>query len=246
MIRRSRVLIVALGFLVSACSSSVKPELQVAVASNFKDPAAEIVRRFEQQTGSNVTVSLGSTGKLYAQIINGAPFDVFLAANPVDIEGSGTPGSTSSESEFIYALGKIVLWSPDEQLISGNADVLRSENFDKIAIANPKVAPYGRAAEETLRKLGLWEKLQDRIVRGENIGQTFQFVSTGNAEMGFVALSQVKDKGGSQWEVPQEFYSPIEQQAVLLSGKPDARAFFEFLKSKEASEIIRKYGYEVR
>lgn len=244
--RSSRVLIAVLGLFFSVCSSSPKPELRIAVASNFKDPAAEIVKRFEERTGANVTISLGSTGRLYAQITNGAPFDVFLSADSETTARLENETAAAKGTRFTYAVGKIVLWSPEEGVVDANGDVLRSGDFGRIAIANPKVAPYGRAAEETLRQLGLWEKLQDGIARGENIGQTFQFVSTGSAEIGFVALSQIRDKGGSQWEVPQELYSPIEQQAVLLNDKEDAREFFDFLKSEEAQDIIRKYGYDVR
>lgn len=246
MILRLAAVLVAALLLIPACGpASTDPELRIAVASNFKEPASELVKRFQERTGRNVTVTVGSTGKLYAQIRNGAPFAVFLAADaerPALLEKQ-IPAAAGSR--FTYAVGKLVLWSPDTNLVDGEGKVLESD-FGKLAIANPKLAPYGAAAEEVIRKKGLWKKIESRLVRGENIGQTFQFVSTGNAELGFVALSQAKDREGSLWEVPNELYTPIEQQAVLLSGDEGAREFFEFLKSEEARELIRSYGYDTR
>lgn len=241
-----RILCVVFGLLVAACSPSPEPEIRIAVASNFKAPAAEIVRKFGERTGSNATISLGSTGKLFAQISNGAPYDVFLAADsdgPAKIEKDV---SAAAGSRFTYAIGKIVLWSADPDLVDSEGKVLGSDRFSKLAIANPALAPYGKAAEETLRKKGLWEQIQDRLVRGESIGQAFQFVSTRSADMGFVAYSQTVGNGGSRWVVPQELYSPIEQQAVLLKDRPDARAFLRYLESDEAKAIIRRYGYATK
>lgn len=240
------ILLAALSFLISACGAQPDDgELRIAVASNFKGPAAEIVEKFQKQTDSNVTLTVGSTGKLYAQIRNGAPFDVFLSADSETPERLERELATANGSRFTYAVGKIVLWSPDPELVDGEGKVLESD-FERLAIANPRLAPYGLAAEETLKKLGLWEKVEGRLVRGESIGQTFQFVSTGNAELGFVARSQTIGQRGSLWEVPQELYTPIEQQAVILSGDESARKFLEFLKSEQSQTIIRRYGYEIR
>ncbi|QQS43197.1 MAG: molybdate ABC transporter substrate-binding protein [Acidobacteriota bacterium] len=239
-------LLTIIALSVSSCGTRPsETELRIAVASNFKEPATELVKRFQERTGRNVTVTLGSTGKLYAQIRNGAPFAVFLAADAERPELLEKEIAAARGSRFTYAVGKLVLWSPDPKLVDNGGKVLESD-FGKLAIANPKLAPYGAAAEEVLRKRGLWDKVERRLVRGENIGQTFQFVSTGNAELGFVALSQAKGRIGSLWEVPKELYTPIEQQAVLLSGDEGAREFLEFLKSEEAKELIREFGYDTR
>ncbi|MCO6511391.1 MAG: molybdate ABC transporter substrate-binding protein [Aridibacter famidurans] len=239
-------LLTAITLFVSACGTgSSGSELRIAVASNFKDPATELVKRFQERTGRNVTVTLGSTGKLYAQIRNGAPFAVFLAADAERPKLLEKEVPAARGSRFTYAVGKLVLWSPDPELVDSEGEVLE-DDFAKLAIANPKLAPYGVAAEEVLRKKGVWDKVERRLVRGENIGQTFQFVSTGNAELGFVALSQARGRAGSLWEVPKELYTPIEQQAVLLSGDEGAREFLEFLKSEEARKLIREFGYDTR
>lgn len=240
--------IMLLAFLLVSCGSSdPQIEIRLAVASNFKAPAAEIVREFEKRTGRLVTVSLGSTGKHYAQISNGAPFDLFLAGDserPERLEGEGI---AVEGTRFTYATGKLVLWSADPGFVDDEGKVLESGEFSKIAIANPELAPYGRAAEEVLRKRGLWDRLANAVVRGENIGQTYQFVASGNAEMGFVSYSQIigsdGDPEGSFWEVPRELYTPIEQQTVLLKETPGGREFLEFLASSDAKKIIRKYGY---
>lgn len=236
-------LLMVIALSVSSCETRPsETELRIAVASNFKAPASELVKRFQERTGRNVTITLGSTGKLYAQIRNGAPFAVFLAADAERPRLLEQEIPAAKGSRFTYAIGKLVLWSPDPELVDNEGKVLESD-FGKLALANPKLAPYGVAAEEVLRKKGVWDKVERRLVRGENIGQTFQFVSTGNAEIGFVALSQAKGKGGSLWEVPHELYTPIEQQAVLLSGDEGAREFLEFLKSEEARKLIREFGY---
>ncbi|HUF05368.1 MAG TPA: molybdate ABC transporter substrate-binding protein [Aridibacter sp.] len=232
--------------LLSACgTSSPEPELRIAVASNFKEPSTELVKQFQERSGRNVTITLGSTGKLYAQIRNGAPFGVFLAADADRPKLLESEIPAAAGSRFTYAVGKLVLWSPKERFVDPEGRVLEGD-FGKLAIANPKLAPYGAAAEEALRKKGIWEKVESRLVRGENIGQTFQFVSTGNAELGFVALSQAKSRKGSFWEVPQALYTPIEQQTVLLSSDEGAREFLDFLKTEEARKVIRNYGYETR
>jgi molybdate transport system substrate-binding protein len=241
------VFIVTLSLLFVACApNDQNRELRIAVASNFKAPAAELVKRFQERTGRLVTITLGSTGKLYAQIDNGAPFDVFLAADEERPRLLEDKLKAAKGTRFTYAVGRLALWSPKENFVDPEGKVLESGAFTRLAIANPSLAPYGKAAEEVLRKRGLWEKISDKLVRGENIGQTFQFVSSGNAELGFVALSQVAGKGGSFWEVPQELYTPIQQQAVLLKEEEGARAFLEFLKSDEAQAIMEKYGYSKR
>lgn len=223
-------------------------EILIAAASNFNNAIKHIAERFEAKTGHQVTLIFGSTGKQYAQIRNGAPFDAFFAADVsrpklLEDEGVARPGS-----RFTYAIGKIILWSPQVGTIDAEGKVLKSEGFQHLAIANPRLAPYGKAAREVLQAHGLWDALQGRMVRGENIGQTFQFVKSGNAKLGFVACSQVKRPGhpveGSFWEVPQSLYSPIEQQAVLLNDNDAARAFLAFVKSAESLDIIREFGYD--
>jgi molybdate transport system substrate-binding protein len=226
---------------------TIADEIHLAVASNFTKTIKALAGRFEANSGHKVTLSFGSTGKHYAQIKNGAPFDAFFAADIkrpllLEKEGAALPGS-----RFTYAIGKIVLWSPEKSIVDAEGKVLEQGTFRHLAIASPKLAPYGKAARQVLQDRGIWEALQHRMVRGENIGQTFQFVKSGNAELGFVALSQVKQPGhpieGSLWEVPQSLYSPIEQQAVLLSDSDAARAFIAFVKNDESLEIIREFGY---
>lgn len=222
-------------------------EIRVAVASNFGEVIKVIAARFERRTGHQVIISLGSTGKHYAQIRNGAPFDVFFAADEhrpklLEQEGIALPGS-----RFTYAIGKLILWSPRDGYVDSAGAVLKQGAFRYLAIANPRLAPYGKAAREVLEALGLWDSLGDRMVRGENIGQAFQYVKSGTAELGFVAYSQVKRPGhpieGSYWIVPRELYTPIRQQAVLLKDSAAARAFLSFVKSEAAREIIHNYGY---
>ncbi|MEE2950316.1 MAG: molybdate ABC transporter substrate-binding protein [Pseudomonadota bacterium] len=221
-------------------------ETHVAVAANFTDAAKEIAESFANATGHQAVLSFGSTGQLYNQIAQGAPFDVFLAADAerparAIAEGYGVPGSA-----FTYAIGRIVLWSPDAAMVKG-AETLRGGDFDKLAIANPETAPYGKAAIETLQALGVYEALRGKLVQGNNIAQTFQFVETRNAELGFVALSQLMGmQNGSRWLVPQDLYQPIRQDAVLLSsaeGNEAAKAFVDFLQGPEARAIIERYGY---
>lgn len=222
-------------------------EIRVAVASNFTHAMEDIARQFEAQSGHRVTLIFGSTGKIYAQIINGAPFDAFFAADvsrPARLEQAD---KIQSGSRFSYAFGQLVLWSPDKNLVDKEAGILNSEHFRYLAIANPRLAPYGLAAKQVLESKGLWQPLQPRIVRGENIGQTFHFINSGNAEMGFVALSQVKGlatgERGSLWQIPAELYDPIEQQAVQLTDKTAATALMAFVKSDAGKQIIRSYGY---
>lgn len=226
-------------------------DVQVAVAANFAGPAQRIAVEFEKQTGHKAVLATGSTGKFYAQIINGAPFDILLAADDETPARLEREGHSVAGSRYTYAIGKLVLWSARPAIIDAKADVLKHGSFNHLAIANPKVAPYGAAALETMKALGVYEALQSRLVTGENIAQTHQFVATGNAMLGFVALSQVLKDGrieGSYWIVPEKLYSPIRQDAALLNKGKDnkaAAAFLEFLKSKAARDIILGYGYSL-
>ena len=227
-------------------------EVQVAVAANFTAPMKLITANFEKATGHKVALSFGATGKFYAQIRNGAPFDVLLAADDetparMEKEGLGVSGS-----RFTYAIGKLILWSAKPGYVDDKGDVLKKGSFEHIALANPKLAPYGAAAVEVMTKLGVMSALEPKFVQGENIAQTYQFVSTGNAELGFVALSQVyedgKLKSGSGWIVPSAIHSPIRQEAVLLSrakGNLAAEALLKYLKSDKARAVIKAYGYDL-
>lgn len=222
-------------------------EIQVAVASNFSGAIKEIAARFEDRTGNTVALAFGSTGKLYAQIRNGAPYDVFFAADVKRPELLEQQGAVQPGGRFTYAVGRVVLWSPQPGLVDADGKVLNEGGFRHLALANPRLAPYGKAAEQVLKARGLWQSLQARVVRGENIAQTFQFVKTGNAELGFVAYSQIQSPGkaasGSLWNVPQSLYDPIEQQAVLLTTRTAARDFMEFVKSPSGKDLIRGFGY---
>jgi len=222
-------------------------EVRVAVATNFKSAMERIAEEFEAETGHEVLLSFGSTGKHYAQIRNGAPFDLFLAADVNRPRRLEEEGVAVAGSRFTYAVGRLALWSRESGLIDQDGAVLHSEGFRYVAIANPDLAPYGRAAREVLEALGLVESLRLRTVRGENVGQAFAFVRSGNAELGFVAFAQVAglpaDAAGSVWVVPSELYSPIEQQAVLLEETAAARALLEFLRGSRARAIIRESGY---
>jgi len=225
-------------------------EVQVAVAANFTAPMQQIAAAFAQDTDNKAVLAFGATGKFYAQINNGAPFEILLAADDetparLDREKQTVPGS-----RFTYATGRLALWSARANYVDNQGKVLQGGSFAHLAIANPKAAPYGAAAVETLTRLNLMGSLQPKIVQGENIAQAHQFVSTGNAELGFVALSQVARDGkftsGSGWIVPASMHSPIRQDAVILargSANPTARALMDYLKSDKAKAIIRSYGY---
>ena len=221
-------------------------ELRVAVASNFRYAIEELTPRFERETGHEVTLIYGSTGKHFAQIENGAPFDVFLAADELRPRMLEEDGLTVSGSRFIYAIGKLVLWSAERDQIDGNGRLIDGD-FRFLAIANPTLAPYGRAARQALVKLGIWQSVYPRVARGENVAQAYQYVVSGNADLGLVALAQIKIPGsgtsGSHWEVPATLYDPIRQQAVLLKDTPTARDFAEYLRSDAALTVIRRYGY---
>jgi len=222
----------------------------VAVAANFTKPMNEIAAAFEKSTGHTAQLSFGASGKFVAQFENGAPFEVFLSAddkNPIKLEKSGL---AVSGSRFTYAIGKLALWSSTANYVDDQGNILASGGFKHLALADPKLAPYGAAALEVLKNKGLLEKLQPLFVQGENIAQTHEFISTGNAELGFVALSQIIDNGkitkGSGWIVPETLHSPILQDAVLLktgANNPAAKALLDFLKSAPALAIIQKYGY---
>lgn len=226
--------------------------VQVAVAANFTAPMQKIAAAFAHDTGHRAMLAFGATGKFYAQIRNGAPFDVLLAADeqtPQRLEGEG---QGVAGSRFTYAVGSLVLWSPREGYVDAQGGVLTSGDFRHLAIANPKTAPYGAAALQTLDRLGLRERLQSRFVQGENIAQTHQFVASGNAELGFIALSQVIEDGriasGSAWRVPADQHQPIRQDALLLvhgRDNPAAQALLDYLKGDSARALIRAYGYEV-
>jgi molybdate transport system substrate-binding protein len=220
-------------------------DVQVAVASNFTPALEQLQPLFEQQSGHTLTIISGATGSHYAQITNGAPFEVFLAADDERPRLLEEEGKAVTGTRFTYALGKLVLWSADASFVDAQGEVLRSAAFMHLAIANPQLAPYGVAAQETLATLGLWNQLHGRLVQGDNIAQTLQFVQTGNAELGFVAKSQLLNAGidGSYWEVPVNLYSPVVQQGVLLKDAPAARKFIEFIKSDEARAVIRVAGY---
>lgn len=242
----------AILFCLSAfLSSPARAEVvTVAVASNFAGPMAEIAEGFRAATGHEVRLSPGATGKLYAQVANGAPFDVFLSADAETPARLVDEGLADRASCFTYAVGALVLWSPDEGVPVADGAVLLSGRFAKLAIANPKSAPYGRAAIEVLGKLGVLAGVKPKLVQGENIAQAFQFVQSGNATLGFVALSQVLGESGaiagSAWRVPDAFHEPIRQDAVLLQhgrDNPAAVALLAWLKGDAAIAIVRRHGY---
>ncbi|MFZ2737528.1 MAG: molybdate ABC transporter substrate-binding protein [Burkholderiaceae bacterium] len=226
-------------------------EVSVAVAVNFSAPMQKIAALFEQDTGHKVILAFGSTGRFYAQIKNGAPFQVLVAADdetPVKLEQEGWG---VSGSRFTYAIGRLVLWSKQAAVVDDAGAVLKTAKFEKLALADPRLSPYGLAAVQTLSQLGLWETLKPKFVQGENIAQTFQFVVTENAQLGFVALSQVYAEGripqGSAWIVPESLHTPIRQDALVLkNGKnnPAAAALLHYLRSDKVRIIIRSYGYK--
>lgn len=248
MLRRCS-LFVSLILALLAPAAAFAAEVKVAVAANFTEPAKEIAARFKAKTGHDANLSFGSSGQFYAQIANGAPFGVFLSADRERPEKAEAEGLGVAGSRFTYAVGRLVLYSKTPGLVDGKGAVLKAGKFNKIAIADPKTAPYGLAAVETMKKLGVYDALTPKLVQGTSITQAYQFIDTGAAELGFVALSQVVTvKGGSRWTVPASNHTAIDQQAVLLktgAGNPAATAFMTFLKGAEARTIIRKYGYEV-
>jgi molybdate transport system substrate-binding protein len=237
--------------LTMACTAGVAAaEVRVAVAANFAAPMAHIAEAFAAATGHSAKLSSGATGKFYAQIVAGAPFDVLLAADGETPRRLVDEGHAVPASRFTYAVGRLVLWSATPGRVDEQGAVLGSGRFAHLAIANPKVAPYGAAAMQVLRARGLAEALAPKLVTGESIAQAYQFVASGNAELGFVALSQVLQPGrpvtGSMWRVPEALHSPIVQDAVLLkrgSDNPAAAALLQFLQGTAARELVRAHGY---
>lgn len=242
-----RLHLLAALLVLAATSEARAAEVSAAVASNFTKPAEAIARAFTDKTGDTVALSFGATGALYTQVTQGAPFDVFLAADTQRPQQALSDGLAVEGTVFTYAVGNVVLYAPLID-VSDGAAVLAAGGFQHIAIANPRTAPYGTAALEVIGKLGLAEALAPKLVTGESISQTLQFVESGNAELGFVALSQVIDKPATQvWRVPSDDHAPILQDAVLLrhgESNPAAAAFLGFLQSEEARAIIASFGYE--
>lgn len=250
---RSVVVAAAFGWTLATVSSACAAETLVAVAANFAEVAEELKPVFEQRSGHRIQTTTGSTGKLYAQITEGAPFQILLSADAQTPERLEREGAGIAGSRFTYAIGRLALWSSDPNRVGADGRAaLAAATVRHIAIANPELAPYGAAAREALQKLGLWDSLKNKIVMGQNIGQTHSMVATGNAQLGFVALSAVLSPRapmqGSRWDVPQELFTPIRQDAVLLRaarGNEAARAFLQFLKSAEARHVIDQFGYGV-
>lgn len=244
----------ALGFAVFGLCCALGAQagtVKVAVAANFTAPLQAIRQAFGAETGHTLSVSSGATGKLYAQILNGAPFDVFLSADPtgparLEAKGLAVPGT-----RFTYATGRLALWSAKAGIVDAKGEVLSRGGFDRIAIAEPKTAPYGRAAMEVMTQLNLLGSLTPKLVTGESIGQAYSFVATGNAVLGFVALSQLMQNGrlknGSAWVVPSALHKPIQQDAVLLTegkGNAAALAFVVFMQTDKTKALIKTYGYD--
>jgi len=243
-------LLISIGFSFTQIAAD---EIKVAVASNFYPAMKEIVLQYElkqSQSSENhkIVIISGSSGKHYAQIINGAPFDIFFSADKVRPILLEKKGLSESESRFTYAIGRLVLWSALDGFVEKD-ERLYHNDLRFLAIANPKIAPYGVAAREALISINLWEDLQSKLVRGENIAQTFQFINSGNAKLGFISYSQLMNPNypvvGSFWEVPQSMYKPIEQQVVLLKKSSLAKDFLAFIGSDESLNIISKYGYDL-
>jgi molybdate transport system substrate-binding protein len=237
--------------LIGAASSVHADEISVAVAANFTAPMQKIAVEFEKDTGHKVVASFGSTGKFYAQIKNGAPFEVLLSADDETPAKLIAENAAIAGSQFTYAIGKLVLWSAKPGVVDDKGDVLKKGDFDHLSIANPKLAPYGTAGVEVMKRLGAYDNVQPKIVMAENISQAYQFISSGNALLGFVALSQVLKDGkieGSSWIIPAKLYTPIRQDAVVLEkgkGKPAALALAKYLKSDKSVAIIKSFGYEL-
>lgn len=225
-------------------------ELKVAVAANFTDTIGALAPEFEKQSGHKVVAVFGATGKFYLQIKHGAPFEVFLAADIKHPSLLESEGLAVAGTRFTYAVGKLVLWSAREGFVDASGKVLESSSFKNIALANPDVAPYGRAAQEYLVSQNYWDALQGKVVLGQDIGQTFVFVKTGSAELGFVALSQIQQPSkkiqGSYYIIPQKTYKPLEQQAIQIKESKPAAQFLQFLKGPTAQKTIRAFGYESR
>jgi molybdate transport system substrate-binding protein len=252
--RRLPSLILAVAALLlsvrGAPAAQAPAEVQVAVAANFAEPAREIAEGFAKKTGHKAVLSVGASGQFYAQIAHGAPYEVFLSADAERPRRAEAEGFAVAGTRFTYAVGRLVLYSRNPDLVDDKGEVLRGGRFDKLAIADPAAAPYGAAAVQTLTRLKLYDRVKPKLVQGASIGQAFGFVQSGAADLGFVALSQAIDqKGGSRWLVPETLHDPIAQDAVLLkpgAADPAARAFLAYLKGPEARAVIRRFGYEVR
>lgn len=235
-----------------SAQSALADEVQVAVAANFTAPIQAIAKNFEKDTGHKLVASFGATGQFYAQINNGAPFDVFLSADDTTPAKLEKEGATVPGSRFTYAVGTLALWSATPGYVDDKGEVLKRQDYQHLSIANPKAAPYGLAATQVLDKLGLTEATRSRLVEGQSITQAYQFASSGNAELGFVALSQIYKDGkltsGSAWIVPAALHDPIRQDAVVLNKGKDsvaAKALVDYLKGPKAGEIIKSYGYQL-
>ena len=235
-------------------NEAIADEIKIAVASNFYPTMKELVTHFESitpnsDTTNNIVLISGSSGKHYAQILNGAPFDLFFSADKLRPNMLEKEEVFNNQSRFTYALGKLALWSPFNEYVDSDGQVLYKDDFRFIAIANPKIAPYGIASKETLTSMNLWQDMEEKLVRGENIAQTFQFAKSGNAKLGFVSYSQIlslnSSSEGSYWLVPQDMYQPIEQQAILLKDSSLGKDFLSFIKSNEALDIIKRNGYDL-
>ncbi|WP_405123551.1 molybdate ABC transporter substrate-binding protein [Pseudomonas sp. M20] len=237
---------------VFAIGAAQADEVQLAVAANFTAPIQAIAADFEKDTGHKLVAAYGATGQFYTQIKNGAPFEVFLSADDTTPEKLEKEGDTVKGSRFTYAIGTLALWSAKEGYVDAKGEVLKNNEYQHLSIANPKAAPYGLAATQVLEKLKLTEATKAKIVEGQNITQAYQFVSTGNAELGFVALSQIYKDGkvssGSAWIVPASMHDPIKQDAVILNKGKDnaaAKALVEYLKGPKAAAVIKSYGYQL-
>jgi molybdate transport system substrate-binding protein len=242
-----------LSFVLTLClpAGALADEISVAVAANFTAPFTKIAAAFEKDTGHKLMASFGSTGKFYAQIKNGAPFEVLLAADDETPARLVKEGGAVAGSAFSYAIGKLVLWSAQAGVVDARGEVLKSGGFEHIALANPRLAPYGAAAIETLKALGVHDRLAPKFVTADSIAQAYQFVGSGNSPLGFVALSQVLKDGkieGSAWVVPAKLHTPIRQDAVLLTpgkGKAGATALLKYLQGAQAQAVITAHGYEL-
>ena len=235
-------------------NEAIADEIKIAVASNFYPTMKELVTHFESitpnsDTTNNIVLISGSSGKHYAQILNGAPFDLFFSADKLRPNMLEKEEVFNNQSRFTYALGKLALWSPFNEYVDSDGQVLYNDDFRFIAIANPRIAPYGIASKETLTSMNLWQDMEEKLVRGENIAQTFQFAKSGNAKLGFVSYSQIlslnSSSEGSYWLVPQSMYQPIEQQAILLKDSSLGKDFLSFIMSDEALDIIKRNGYDL-
>ena len=246
-----KIFSILLALMLSLGVGAQAAEVKVAVAANFTAPMQKIAAAFEKDTGHKAVLSFGSTGKLATQVRNGAPFEVLLAADDKTPAKLVDEGLALASSRFTYAVGQLVLWSAQTGVVDAQGAVLAGTLAGKLAVADPKLAPYGAAAVQVMTQLGQLEASRPHWVTGENIGQTFQFVKTGNAALGFVALSQVMVDGqissGSAWVIPSKLYDPIRQDAVLLKtgeNNPAATALLQYLRSDNARQVIRAYGYQ--